>query len=766
MDFNALFHANFKLLDDAVTDWSTLVKHLEELKKDAEDGLHKAANKADWVGVNAQVSKEFIGKTAGEFTDAHTQATTIHNILSDTRDELKNYHRQLTEAVSRGEAKNLTVIDTGHGGFTVTGNTRPDWSSDPSGNTSTTNQKDVDALRDEIQGILSKATESDNSAKTVLTALVDQSAMGFSDASYKNRDEAAKAVKEADELAKLAKKDPDDLSVADFDRLNAGLKKYHDDPLFSERFAKDLGPEKTLSFWANVADPAVSPDITRERREQLGELQKNLSLTLATASQSDTADMTEWKRQMIDLGDQPVNGKRGNILGFQVMSNLMRAGDYDDDFMTQYGKSLMETERKFTDDGKHTAWQRLGFDPYLNHMSGDSGWDPMSGYLKGLSNSPDAATEFFNDDFIPKDGDHKSAVSNFKYLFEDRHWPHESNSDLSQGESIDGRNNLAAALEAATTGHPAGELPTVDTPAHNPGQTKLFESIVSSISDDNERLTNHSFMSDSMGQIASEYLPDIDRATTDVDQHPDKGDEDGQAAWDRARKLYPVDGSAADLDHREVSRFLFAVGQDPDGYAAVEVGQKRYMGKLMEYHLNPDLPASERPNDDMELTIRDIARHSGQVSGTLAMGRNEAVAGPADLKDKEFDHSVSQWKNVLSGGIGTGVGVGTSFIASPAVGAGVGGAAGTATSVILEELFKDAEGSAKDDAGAKMGENWQNGSVNNQKYTRRAAFEAAQAYHLAHHGDIATWAEESSSQGFMEGGTYMDRVGPELVTDI
>ncbi|MFE1886853.1 hypothetical protein [Streptomyces diastatochromogenes] len=273
-------------------------------------------------------------------------------------------------------------------------------------------------------------------------------------------------------------------------------------------------------------------------------------------------------------------------------------------------------------------------------------------------------------------------------------------------------------------------------------------------------------MSDSVGQIASEYLPDTDRATTDVDQHPDKGYEDGQAAWDRTQKLYPVQGSAAELDHREVSRFLFAVGQDPEGYAAVEVGQQRYMGKLMEYHLNPDLPESERPNHDMELTVRDIARHSGQVSGTLAMGRNEAVAGPADLKDKEFDHSVSQWKNVLSGGIGTGVGVGTSFIASPAVGAGVGGAAGTATSVILEELFKDAEGSAKDDAGAKMGENWQNGSVNNMKYTRKAAFEAAQTYHLAHHGDIATWAEESSSQRFMEGGTYMERVGPELVTDI
>ncbi len=222
MDFNALYHANFKLLDDAVSEWSTLVKHLVDLKKDAEDGLHQAAAKADWAGVNAQVSKQFIGRTAGEFGDAHTQAATIHNILRDTQGELKSYHQQLTDAVSRGQKKNLTVVDTGGGKFTVMGNTRPDWNSDPSGRTSTTDQKDVDDLRNEIQGILGKATESDNTAKDVLVAIVDQARLGFSGADYKDRDAAADAVKAADELAKLAKKGPDDLSVEDFDRLNAG----------------------------------------------------------------------------------------------------------------------------------------------------------------------------------------------------------------------------------------------------------------------------------------------------------------------------------------------------------------------------------------------------------------------------------------------------------------------------------------------------------------------------------------------------------------
>ncbi|MFI0232858.1 hypothetical protein [Streptomyces sp. NPDC017086] len=752
MDFNALYHANFKLLDDAVADWSTLVKHLADLKKDAEDGLHKAATTADWAGVNAQVSKQFIGKTAGEFGDAHTQATTIHNILRDTRDELKSFHQQLTDAVSRGQKKNLTVIDAGGGKFTVMGNTRPDWSSDPSGNTGATNQKDVDDLRDEIQGILGKATESDNSAKDVLTAIVDQSRMGFSDASYQDRDTAAAAVKEADEMAKLAKKDPDDLSVADFDRLNAGLEKYHDDPLFSERFAKDLGPEKTLSFWANVSDSQVSWDINRERRDQLGELQKNLGLTLATATQSDTADMTEWKRHMVDIGDQEVGGKRGGLLGFQVMSNLMRVGDYDDDFMKQYGKSLMETERKMTGDGSHYAWQRMGPSPFLNHMKGDSGFDPLSGYLKGLSNNPDAATDFFNDDFLPKDGDRKHAVSNFKYLFEDRHWPHETNSDLSRGESTDGRNNLASALEAAATGHPAGEIPTQDTAPHSKEQAKLFNAIVSSVGDDPERLTDHSVMSDSMGQIASEYLPDINRATTDVSRDSED--------WKQIEKLYPIAGTDAEVGHRDVSKFLFAVGQDPKGYAAVEVGQQAYMSKLMEYHLDPDLPADQRFSQDQETTVKYIAQRSGEVSGVLGLGRQEEIAKPAGDKDHDFDYSVSQRKNAISGGVGTVVGVGTSFIATPWVGAAAGGAAGTATSMLLEHIYKDAEGHALEEAADEMGSRWQAGLEKNNEYVAMGAQGAAKQYHLGNVDDIGTWSREGARQGYINANDILQGQAP------
>ncbi|MCX4600904.1 hypothetical protein OG402_10400 [Streptomyces anulatus] len=766
MDLDALRFGNFATLDEAVSDWGLLVRNLAQLKKQAEDGLRKAANSADWAGLNAQVTKEFVGKTAGEFADAHTQANTISKILTDTRDELRQHKKDVEEAISRGAKKNLTVVDNGGGGFTVTMNIHPDRAAKGT-SVPEHDQSDVTALRDEVQGILKKATESDTSASKVLTAIANQSTMGFSDASYTDRDSAVEAVQAAEDLAKIAAKNPEDLTAADFDKINNGLDKYKNDPLFAERFATQLGPKKTLEFWQGINDPAVNPHVGRERLDKLDDLQRNLGLTLAAATQSDSADMTSWKGNMIKLGEQPIGRDGGGPMGFQVMSNLMRTGDYDDQFLKSYGNKLMETERKLTGNGEHEnmAWQHRGPDPWLNRIGEDSGDDPLTGYLKGLSNSPDAATDFFNQEYVSKedspferdtDGNGKNGkipLSNFQYLFEEREWPQETN--FKGDDDNTGRNTLALALEAATTGHPAGELPTVDTPAHNEGQTKLFESIVASVADDNERLTKHNYMTDSIGQITSEYLPDINRAmTNDSDEETDN--------------LFPVAGSSATLNHRDVNALLLTVGQNPEGYAAVEVANKQYMANLMDYHLNPDLPADKVYSKDLQFTVEQIAQGSGEVSGTLAIGRQEAVAGEAEEKDKKYEQSVGQWKNAVSGGIGTGIGVGTSFIASPVGGAVAGGAASTASSMILESLFKDAEGKAKDDAGPVMGELWESGVEKNSEYTEQAVEAAAKAHGRDDLMDnsIDEKARRATQDGFLAAGTSTEQMNPHLKTDI
>ena len=716
MDLDALRKADFSLLDDAVDDWSTMVKDLETLKEEAEKGLRGTANKAEWAGVNADVSKEFIGKTTEEFKDAHGQADSIYKILRDTRNELKGYKGQLLDAIERGRLKKLTVIGY-EGGFTVTTDVPPEGRVQEDKD----NKGEITALRDELQKILDKATESDKSASTVLTAIADQSRLGFSDASYNSRDEAADAIKKADELARLAKKKPEDLTAAEFDRLNKGLKDYADDELFAERFATSLGPNGTLSFWTGVNDPNSAWELGHKRADKFDDLQKNLSLTLATASQSDSTDMSDWKYRMTDLADKPVGRNGGFPLGAQVMTNLMRFGNYDDRFLADYGDRLIATEKKFTDNGRHGAWTRTGGDPLLNRTGTDSGWDPMTGYLKGLSNSPDAATEFFNGTFVTKDEDHdfthdtdgdgkegKRTLSNFDYLFEERDWPQDR--DDKGEDSIAGRNYLAAALEAATTGHPAGEIPTVDTPPHNAEQARLMENLVASISEDPTRLTDRGYMSDSIGQIASEYLADINRATADAPEGNDS-----------VAHLFPISGTPAEMKHVDVTRFLVAVGQDPEGYAAVEVSQKTYMARLMEYHLNPDLPADLRYNQSAEATVEEIARRSGEIGGTLAIGRTEAVLGPAKEADGDFDNAVNQKKNLASGTIGT---------------------------------------------GRDIGERWENSKDANTAMAHNAAVAGAKAHNSPYADNVEEWTRTGTSDGFNDASTAGHQMARDLETEI
>ncbi|GHI05283.1 hypothetical protein AQI88_23385 [Streptomyces cellostaticus] len=745
MKFEDLYQANFKQLDAAVDDWGLLVHNLTELQKQAKDGLHNKAVKADWHGVNAGVSKEFIGKTAGEFEDATKEATSVHNILLDTRNELKQHKQQLHQAIENGRKKNLTVMPSGDGGFIVTMTVHPDRAAHGA-KVPDHSVADEEALRNEVQKILDNAAKSDSTASGVLMALVDESEYGFSGAVYKDRDQAEKAVQEADELAKLARKDPSKLTPADFDKINAGLKQYHNDPLFSEEFAEQLGAQGTEKFWLGLTDDREGAHLGYERGYKYAELQKNLSLTLATASQSDSVGMTAWKQQVIATGNKAV-GTHGDVLGFQVMSNLMRNGDFDDTFMNDYGRTLMKTERFYTHDGKNVAWQ-ANICPQLNYEGTDGGWDPLNGYLKGLANNPTAATNFFNDDFIPQDGDHKKAVSNFDYLFKQRQWPMDIH-DTHDVHSIAGQDYLAQALEAAATGHPAGEMPTIDTPAHTSAQTKLFEEIVSATADKQELLTDRGYMSDSLGQIASEYLPDINRANSDL-PHTDL--------------LYPIDGSAAHLDSPSVNKFLFAVGQNPEGYAAVEVGQKAYMSNLLQYHLNPDLPADHRFTNDHNLLVQTVAERSGEVSGILSQGRMEAIGHAAKGQDDSFDHAVAQYQNLISGGVGTVVGVGTSFIGSPVAGGIVGGAAGTGTGAVMQWLFQDVQGSAADDAQDDEGKVWNHGLNRNSAYAQRAAEQAVNRYHLS--PDLVSYAQISAHQGYYNAQAIMHGQAPGSTADV
>ncbi|MCP9945296.1 hypothetical protein LUX12_11700 [Streptomyces somaliensis] len=453
MNLDTLRNGDFARLDQAITAWSGVVEKLKELETHARDDMRAKADKANWAGVNATVTREFVGKTAGEFSDAHTQAKTVHDILKDTRDELHGYKEELERVLSRGLKKNLTVTPTGNGGFTVTMNIHPDRAA--SGHeVPDHSQQDVDHLRDDVARILGRATESDESAARVLRAIVDQAEHGFSGAGYRDRDTAADALRKAEEAAKLIAEKGDEMSPEEFRKLNSTLSLYKDDPLFQEKFATALGPKRTLEFWADLSSPDSPGELSRTQLDQLGDFQKNLGLVLGGATQSDSPAMRQWENDMVKLGGERFNSRHGDAYGFQIMSNLMRTGDYDDRFLNRYGNELVAMEKKMRIPDRFYQMEPV---PKMNFI-GDAefGRDPMTGFMTALANSPDAATGFFNA---------KEPQDNAEWVLKER--PSFDDSPLKDGpnEALDA---TGRAMFAAVSGVSDPKAPNVEFPPHSP----------------------------------------------------------------------------------------------------------------------------------------------------------------------------------------------------------------------------------------------------------------------------------------------------------
>ncbi|MER6913036.1 hypothetical protein ABT354_15315 [Streptomyces sp. NPDC000594] len=742
MDFDALRQVRLGPLEDAVADWKLMADRLRELERAARDGLQRRADRADWSGLNSQVSRRFIGRTAGEFADARAQAGSIHAILRDTLGETRAQHRRLTAAVESAEARGMRVHGSGSG-FTVraadTGS-----GGGPGGGSGPT-EGDLRAVRDEIETILARAVEIDTSAAEVLVALMEQAEYGFSGAEYAGRGAAAGALATAERLAVLARKDPGDLTVKEFDALTAGLKKYAGDELFAARFAGNLGGQGTLDFWVGVNDPRQAGDLARERHDKFDDLQKQLSLTLATASHSSTWEMDRWRNDVLGAADKQISGS--TALGVQVMSNLMRSGNFNDRFLLDYGARLMETEREFTDNGRGGAWKPLPLDPDLNHTGTDAGSDPAVGFLMALSQSPEASTAFFGETFVGRHDDHefyedkdedgnreRRELSNFDYFFEERDWPRYVDS---KGKDSDvGVESLGSALESATTGHPSGTAPRPGDLAHSPEQAALFTDIVVSVAEKPERVGERDELGGSLGRLTAEYMMDINRSFGATD--------------DRRDYYFPAPGAVADPTAAQTTRFLHELGKNSDGYAALNIGQNNYSAQLIDYHVRSAEggPSGAVIND----AIKATARIGGEIQGIISDGRAIAVEEDRGEADAKFNKSLEDAKTWGSALVGGGVGILLGPTSPPAAIVG-GELAKTAAGEIIGWITDGYKKDSTDEVIYRNGQEWDSTRESTFQVFEKAYAEAWK--NSGRRDDINVDVAGEAKQGFTNAAEYI-----------
>ncbi|MEW2548373.1 hypothetical protein AB0910_21835 [Streptomyces sp. NPDC047002] len=728
LTFEQVLHANLTGLDDAVTDWGATVTKLETLERSA-DTMKTKAEKADWAGENAGVTREFVRKTAKEFSDAKTEASSIRNVLRDAHTEFAAAKKALNTVVDEAPAKGIRIDPDGVVSYLI----RPDSrSKDYDGPNPT--QEQFAATRSAIKAAVDRANDADEIASRALRTLVGKDKNDFSGTDYSSLKAASKAqdAEDAKKAAAIVAKG-DDATPDEVKRLNRYLADNKGDQYFAEQFALDVGAKGNLDFWADIGDPSDGSRLGVDHKDLLKDLQKNWSLTLASATHSDSPAMNQWKADIIHAGAEPIHTRGTSPYGFQVMSNLMRYGKFDSTFLHDYGDALVVTENKMTKNGMGKPsmfWtSSLGGMSHLNWSGTDIGRDPMEGLMESLGHNPKASADFFNSsiDLTPGDTTDDKKVDAFDYLTKDRDWPKDV---VDGGESNKfGYDSLGHALESATLGHPYDDqhaaLVRTDDGA------KVMQKVVEQYGGDAELLKKQESLSDSLGHMGAGYIDDIDWALA---EHPDRGDHTSSFAPPAGSKGHIKLGTA------DAQKFLSSLGQHPDAYADVGRAQSVYTSSVLEAHTG----SQGMGPDEATGPALEAMRVGAQVQGTLDHSRVAQIAAEgakaADAYSKALDVR-SGWTDL---GVGAAIGAGAAFlpISAPAAGA---------AAVLVPLAMDDGQGVIGQFAGQITG-GWFDGSKDSWSDDHDARLHEAES-------EVYT-AGESNSEAPMN--VYMERHGIDV----
>ncbi|MFB7369122.1 hypothetical protein ACFC0D_04705 [Streptomyces sp. NPDC056222] len=246
--YTDLMSMDLAKLHTALGDWKAMVAELTKLETAARNGLLRKSEAAQWKGVNADVTREFVRGTAKEFADLRTEASSIHAVLEDAHSELESIQKRaksLTEDAANGSEKDpgLLVTDAGSGTVRVM-----EAMCTPEGTT----QRTKDLMQwyaDTITGLIAHASEVDVAVTRALkrTHGGDPHNAGHARYTSLDEDQLPRAVK----LASLGK----DANDTQRDELR--------------RLWRSLSPEARAELWTNQKDKLLAAGLLNPTVKQI-----------------------------------------------------------------------------------------------------------------------------------------------------------------------------------------------------------------------------------------------------------------------------------------------------------------------------------------------------------------------------------------------------------------------------------------------------------------------------------------------------------------
>ncbi|MFD3697219.1 hypothetical protein ACFWUZ_13890 [Streptomyces sp. NPDC058646] len=703
LTYENVINAPVDKLQTAVTDWKAMVDKLDELAEVARNGMKAKADKAQWSGVTAGVGREFVTKTAKEFDDAAKEAKGVHQALTEGLAVFKSSKEQLKkiageEAPAAGfqvdASGRVSAIPLATEGDRNAARHDPDYQQSLRENRALWQQK-IDAIIDNCDDV-------DQSLARMLGANVTDG-HDFSGPKYGSLD--AEQAGRATELAKKGR----GLTHDELVELNELLSDNQAVPEFSTAFYEALGPKGTLEFFGQLSVDTGSRGYDQQRLKDIQELQQNLGLNLATATDPDHPRHLpdRFAQDLRRLGTEriPLVPHDGNHpFGYQILGGIMRYGNYDARFLVPIADHATQVQAK----DKQFFFQNKavnGLNPTQFNPSGGSGagFDPVNSFLEALGHSPEAATEFFKrekTDLVAynQDGTVKAGVPNLgkdvtNYL---DYFANERYESLNDSHDLDAKGTekakqhmadaLGHALEAATLGHawddPSPELKRSEDTA------KIMRSVVAQYGGDAGLLKQHEALADSLGRMTAGYIDDVNAALATDPKQSVFTDSHGE------------NQAHTDIGREEARDLLAALGQHPDAYATVSTAERVYSVSVLESQ-----GVHEGKIDEGK--ARAAIRTTAEVQGILDESRAEQVKGVGEKKHEEYEKAHEKQSAWVEFGTTSAIAAGVAFL--PATVAAAGAAA------VLVPMAVDLGSGAVEQAASQVIGEWSDKAVEKHK---------------------------------------------------
>jgi hypothetical protein len=705
LKYTDLVEVDLGKLGAAVGDWKTAVGHLKTLASEAETGMQKKARAAQWEGVNSDVTRPFIDKTAKEIGDLHSEGDSIYQVLDDAHRELLQLQRSVRQLVTDAKNNGFIVRDNGNCTVTVIEYLG---AGEPSKEGAT---EKAQHYADQISTKVGHADEIDQSVKLALTRAHGDDPNNAGYKKYGSLNDA-----QAERAAELAKKGDkmSDTELAEFNRIMKYNGREPDGEFSTKFFQKLGGPEKTLDFYAQMATDGTESDAGKTRLNEVKELQVNLGNALANATDPDAPKGYAGKKFHLDdswgaefrrLGTQQIayeDHLTRKPYGYQVLGGILRYGNYDPRFLDPIAEHItqlhQEDPARFQTFIGNQAGENYGFNP-----SGKigTGQDPMNSVLEALGHSPEASEKFFTDPptAYNEDGtvktDGKLDFKNYLDLYTDKdfQWNADTTDPGFYGDddkALAARNvgptALGHALESATTGRPYDSDATADAIRHTPARADLVEKIVDKFGSDPDLIRhNESGDSDehgplyamrgSLGDITAEYMGDFQRGLSGSHN-----------------SMFDPFGAPADLHGNTASRFLAEVGQDPHAYASITSAQQAYTANVVNDVLNGH---SDTTVSDAE-RLRDATHPGGVIAGIMSQSRADAVLDYHTASDSDFNEAAADKQKWVDRILGMGVDKAAESV--PILGAPIAWASEDIQESVMKSIEQDSSDQAETDA--------------------------------------------------------------------